>query len=104
MSTPESKVKKKVKALLDQHGAWHNWPVPVGYGVPMLDCVGCYHGRFFAIETKAEGAVLTPRQEFTKEQIEFAGGRVFVITGGPNENNPDTWAGWNELHTWLVAP
>lgn len=102
MSTPESKVKKRVKALLDKHHAWHNWPVPMGYGVPMLDCVGCHRGRFFAIETKAAGETLTPRQEFTKSQMEEAGARVFVVTGSNNERDPDTWQGWSELTLWLI--
>jgi len=101
MKTPESKVKDKVKALLDEAGAWHNWPVPAGYGIPMLDCVGCHRGEFFAIETKAPGQHLTPRQEFTKTQMELAGAKVFVI-GESVEDNPDTWySGMAELAEWL---
>lgn len=103
--TPESKVKQKVKSLLDEHGAWHNWPVPGGYGIPMLDCVGCHCGYFFAIETKAEGQHLTPRQEFTKSQMELAGAKVFVIGEGSvqDERDPDTWhyTGMPELKAWL---
>lgn len=101
MSTPEGKVKTRVKKLLDEHGAWHNWPVPAGYGIPMLDCVGCHHGTFFAIETKAPGQKLTPRQEFIKAEIEQAGGIVFVIGEQVVENDPDTWTGMQELENWL---
>ena len=103
--TPESKVKQKVKSLLDEHGAYHNWPVPGGYGIPMLDAVGCHCGVFFAIETKAPGQHLTPRQEFTKAQMELAGAKVFVVGEDLRqaENDPDTWyySGMIELETWL---
>lgn len=103
MATPESKVKRKVKALLlSQRDMYFNMPVPAGYGEPMLDFVGCHRGEFFAIETKADGKDLTPRQSFVKENMESAGGKVFVITGTGDENDPSTWEGWNELHAWLV--
>lgn len=100
--TPEGKVKDRVKKLLDTHGAWHNWPVPAGYGIPMLDCVGCHRGAFFAIETKAPGQHLTPRQEFTKCLMENAGAKVFVVGEHSVERNPDTWySGLDELEEWL---
>jgi len=103
--TPESKVKQQVKSLLDEHGAWHNWPVPAGYGIPMLDAVGCHRGDFFAIETKAPGQKLTPRQEFTKAQMELAGAMVFVVGEDQRqvENDPDTWyyTGMDQLEAWL---
>jgi|SRR5262245_5582552 len=99
--TPEGRVKDKVKELLDEAGAYHNWPVPGGYGIPTLDCFGCHRGMFFAIETKAPGKHLTPRQEFTKSQMELAGAVVFVI-GESVETNPDTWySGMAELEEWL---
>jgi hypothetical protein len=100
--TPEGKVKHQVKQLLDAAGAWHNWPVPGGYGIPMLDCVGCIDGFFFAIETKAPGQHLTPRQEFTKAQMEAAGAKVFIIGEKVIERDPDTWySGMQELEEWL---
>lgn len=98
--TPEGKVKDRVKEILTDAGAYHNWPVPGGYGSPMLDCVGCHRGDFFMIETKAKGQIMTARQEFTKAQVELAGGVVFLITG-IIENDPDTWPGFTELENWL---
>lgn len=98
--TPEGKIKERVKDLLNDAGAYHNWPVPGGYGVPMLDCVGCHRGAGFMVETKVRGQTLTPRQEFTKVQFELAGGRVFVVTGVVEED-PDTWPGFTELELWL---
>jgi hypothetical protein len=101
--TPEGKVKKQVKGLLEDHGAYQHWPVQAGYGAPTLDCVGCHRGAFFAIETKAPGQHLTPRQEFTKAQMELAGAKVFVVGEAQLENDPDTWqyTGLAELETWL---
>lgn len=98
--TPEGKVKKRVKDILEAAGAYHNWPVPAGYGVPMLDCVGCHRGEFFMVETKVRGQVLTPRQEFTKALVEECGGKVFIVTGEV-ETDPNTWPGFTELEQWL---
>lgn len=103
--TPEGDVKKRVKALLETYkpNIWHNWPVPAGFGIPMLDCVGCFYGKFFAIETKRAGERLTPRQEFTVEEMEASGAKVFIVMPRNDEDDPDTWFGWNELEMWLMA-
>lgn len=77
--TPESKVKAEVKFLLKKYNAYQHWPVQSGYGSPTLDCIGCHHGRYFAIETKTPGNRLTPRQEQTRASIINAGGVVFVV-------------------------
>ena len=56
--TPEAKVKKKVVAILNDHGAYYFYPVTGGYGrsgVP--DIVACHGGRFIGIECKANGNV-----------------------------------------------
>lgn len=76
--TPEGKVKQAVKEFLKSRGAWFFMPVPSGYGMPTLDFIGCYEGRFFAIETKAPGGKLTKRQELTIAAMEAAGAAVFV--------------------------
>jgi hypothetical protein len=77
--TPEGKVKTKVKKLLNEFHCYQFWPVQTGYGAPALDCIGCHQGRYFAIETKAEGKALTPRQKLTKIDMEAAGATVFVV-------------------------
>lgn len=104
MSTPESRVKKAVKERLERYGddLYYNMPVPTGYGEPMLDFVGCFYGRFFMVETKAEGKKLTPRQEFIRQRVIDARGKVFVVTGVTEDNNPDTWEGWSDLEHWLA--
>lgn len=91
MSTPEGKVKEKVKRVLRSHGAYWHCPVQNGMGAPSLDFICCFHGLFFAIETKAPGKKPTPRQLLTIGEIKTTGGKVFVIDG-------DT----TELENWLV--
>lgn len=81
MTTPEGKVKDKVKAVLRAHKAYWHCPVQNGMGAPSLDFVGCHMGRFFAIETKATGNKPTARQELTIAEMRAAGAKVFVIDG-----------------------
>lgn len=94
--TPEGKIKAKVKKMLDEYKGvatvgldgdilsgyklYAHWPVQNGMGSPTLDCIGCYYGIYFAIETKAPGKVPTPRQLTTIEQIKAAGGITFVVS------------------------
>lgn len=94
MSTPEGKVKTKVRAELLRRSIYHFMPATGGYGrsgVP--DIVGCYKGYFFAIETKAGKNKPTALQERELKNIRDAGGVAFVI----NETNLD------ELIVWLNA-
>jgi len=89
--TPEKRVKQKVSGLLKATaGVWYTMPVPSGYGESTLDYIGCYLGRFLAVETKAPGKKPTARQKQLIAAIERAGGAVFVIDG-------DT----TELEVWL---
>lgn len=84
-STPEKKVKLKVRSILDWHeDVYYFTPMTGGYGrsgVP--DIVGCYNGYFFAIECKAGKGTTTALQDKNIKEIEKAGGRVIVV----NENN-----------------
>ena len=84
MSTPEGKVKAKVRkakaALIkDGYGIWSFMPVQMGYGAPALDFLWCVNGQFIAIETKIKGKYMTPRQQQTADEIKAAGGLVFVV-------------------------
>lgn len=95
--TPEGKVKKLVKEVLDKFGTNIDgfWPVPSGYGESHLDYVGCIRGWFFAIETKKPGGKPTPRQLARIKQVQDAGGKAFVIDG---TDKTDTIA---DLFAWL---
>jgi hypothetical protein len=75
----EKTIKAAVKRRLDQIGAYHHWPVQMGFGAACLDCHACYKGIYIAIETKAPGKKLTARQLVTINQIRAAGGLVLVI-------------------------
>ncbi len=89
--TPEGKIKKQVRELLNQFGEMvevdgyicHTiktfWPVPAGMGESDLDCIVCYYGQYIAIETKAPGKKPTPRQELCIARTRAAGGMAFVI-------------------------
>jgi hypothetical protein len=97
MTTPEAKVKGKVKTLLSQYtGLYAYWPVPSGYGRTTIDCIGCYRGLFFAIETKAEGKKPTLRQTHELQAMGRAMAMTFVIAG------PDDPA-IEQLRMWLDA-
>jgi hypothetical protein len=95
-STPEGKVKEKVKRafkeLKQQLGieVYYHMPVQNGMGAPTLDFVGCIRGQFFGIETKAPGKKPTERQESTIMEMHKAGGSVMVYDG----TNPEVLAGW----------
>ena len=79
--TPEGKVKKKIKELLDSFGdkAYVYMPVPGGYGKPTIDYLICFDGLFIGIEAKKPRGKPTLRQEGALEDIRAAGGSAFVI-------------------------
>ena len=78
--TPEGKVKKQVKALLAEFGAYYNMPVTGGFGKQGgLDFNCCVNGYFLAIETKAGNNKLTPLQLAAIDQIRAAGGVAVCI-------------------------
>jgi len=79
MATEESKVKTKVKQVLERYNCWTDWPVPSGYGKSTLDCIGCIGGWFFAVECKKPGGKLTALQTSTIRAMQDARATVFVI-------------------------
>lgn len=90
-------MKQKVKELLGAYpGLYYHMPVPTGFGQTSLDFIGCYAGRFFAIETKREGKKPTLKQVDTITQMRAAGGQTFVIVG---EDDPALAS----LSLWLEA-
>lgn len=95
MATPESKVKVKVKKILASFGVglWSYWPVPMGIGRKTVDCIGCYRGYFFAIETKAEGKKPTLLQTRELQDIDAAMGKTFVIAGLDDTDELVAWLG-----------
>jgi len=79
--TPEGKVKANVKRQLDKLGAYHFSPQSGIYGRSGIpDIIGCYKGKFFAIECKAGGNEPTELQLKELQKIHDAGGIAMVIS------------------------
>lgn len=82
--TPEAKVKKKVREILDELGIYYFFPPANGYGrAGIPDVIGCFNGRFIAVECKAGKGKTTALQERELERIADAGGYSVVV----NEDN-----------------
>jgi len=80
--TPEGRVKKKLRDILDDNNVYYFMPATGGYGrsgVP--DIVGCVSGKFFAIECKAPGGRVTALQQREIENIIASGGVAFIYDG-----------------------
>lgn len=89
MMTPEKRVKNQVVKHLKELGedVYYFFPATGGYGrsgVP--DIVGCYKGKFFAIECKAGKNTTTALQERELANIAKAAGVGWVV----NEDNIDS--------------
>ena len=83
-TTPEAKVKAKIKAILKAHDIYYAMPIGTGYGssgVPDFLC--CINGKFLAIEAKAGKGKTTALQESHLSKIREAGGKALVV----NETN-----------------
>jgi hypothetical protein len=80
----EEHVKEDVKEILKRHGVWSFMPIGGAFtavGIP--DFIGCFHGRFIAVETKFGRNKLSAWQERVLGLIKEAGGIALVI----NETN-----------------
>ena len=94
--TPEAKVKKKVKLVLDELGAYHFFPLMGGFGrAGIPDVIGCYNGCFFAIECKAGKNTTTALQDRELEKIRKAGGVALIV----NEENIEDVKAAIQAHT-----
>lgn len=82
MTTPEARVKQRIKKILRDRKIWYYMPVAgpfTAHGIP--DFVCCRDGGFLAIEAKAPGALgnLTTNQSRVIEEIKDHGGVAIVI-------------------------
>lgn len=83
-ATPEAKVKKQIRKILDTTRTYYAMPIGTGYGssgVP--DFLACHEGHFIGIEAKAGKGKTTALQEDNLKRIRDSGGTTLVI----NENN-----------------
>ena len=95
--TPEAKVKKKVKEILDQMGVYHFSPMQNGMGrAGIPDIIGCLDGQFLGIECKAGKGTTTALQERELTRIQNAGGYALVVN---EENINQLW----EIKEWITS-
>lgn len=81
--TPEGRVKKAVRQVLDGLGAYYVMPVTGGFGRQGApDFLVCLEGKFFGIETKAGKGKLTLLQEMNLKKIIDCGGVALVVREG----------------------
>jgi hypothetical protein len=83
MTTPEKKVKDKIKKILEENDAYYFMPATGGYGksgVP--DIVACLRGKFIGIECKANGGKPTALQEKNLNEIMAVGGFAVLVDEG----------------------
>ena len=79
-TTPEAKVKAKIKAILKSYDAYYAMPIGTGYGnsgVPDFLC--CVNGKFLAIEAKAGRGKTTALQEKNLRRIQDSNGWSMVV-------------------------
>lgn len=77
--TPETKLKNEVAKYLDSLGSdcwWFKVVASQGQKAGVPDIVGCYKGRFFAIENKSKDGKLSKKQEHEIKKIKLAGGQT----------------------------
>ena len=75
----ERDVKRKLRELLTELGAYQYWPVPRGLGAATVDVLFCYQGKFYAVETKRPGVnKATDRQACVLRDVVKAGGGCCV--------------------------
>jgi len=83
-ATPENRVKKRVKAILDELQVYNFSPMQNGMGrAGIPDIIACHGGKFIGIECKAGDNKPTALQERELNRILNAGGEAYVI----NEEN-----------------
>lgn len=82
---PEERVKKKVRAILDQYGAYHFNPIQGAYStIGIKDIVACFRGRFIGIECKANGNKPTALQLKDAEAIRVKGTGIALVINQDN--------------------
>lgn len=91
--TPEGKIKRRVREVLQAHKIWYFLPGNNGFGksgIPDFVCI--VDGGFVGIECKADKTKTpTALQVATGEQIVLAGGRWFLVRCDEDVAELDKW-------------
>ena len=76
----EKKIENECKNILLKHGIYHFKNHGSAFTEPgRPDIVACMNGKFYAIEIKKPGGIISKVQEFTKKKIEKSGGFYHFI-------------------------
>lgn len=79
-TTPEGKVKAKIKAVLKKHNVYYFMPMGFQFGRSGIpDFVCCHKGQFLAIEAKAPGGKVSALQRVEIDNINRHGGNAFIV-------------------------
>ena len=80
MTTPEGRVKQKVRKVLNELGAYYSMTVTGGFGNSGTpDYIVCFGGRFYGIECKAQDNKPTALQLKHLKDIKRNGGVALII-------------------------
>jgi hypothetical protein len=89
-------VKKKIKKILDDAGAYYAMPIGSGYGnAGVPDFLICCRGHFIAVEAKAGTNQPTALQELHMKRIKDAGGIALVVRED-NLEELEELVSWND--------
>jgi len=99
VTTPESKIKARVRKLLTHPRIWQFWPVPSGMQAATLDIHGVIRvfdlPVFFMVETKAPDGRLTLRQRAHVQAMrDKLNVRVFVVRDDRTFAELEAWIKW----------
>ena len=92
-TTPEGRVKNRLKAMLKKHSVWFYMPQAGVFGrAGIPDFVLIVEGRFIGVECKA-GRQKRPTQlqRIAMEGIEEAGGKCFVVYDYDTQDELERW-------------
>ena len=102
--TPEGKIKKRIKQILEELNIWYFMPPANGYGrAGIPDFVGCLNGLFIAIEAKAGKGKTTALQNKEIALIKASGGFAIVVNETNIEQLKDALEQWAKQE-WISSP
>jgi hypothetical protein len=80
MKQTEAELTSAIRLLLKTVGifSWKQWQGPMSQPRGVSDIIGCWNGRFLAIEVKTPGGRVSPDQEKFLEAVRRHGGIAFV--------------------------
>lgn len=75
----EADITREIRQYLKIRGVWHykQWQ-GLGSLPGVADIIGCFKGKYLAIEVKTPGKNPTPHQQNFLNQVIYAGGLAFV--------------------------